>query len=156
MTGARPASVPPGARYPTWNDHERTSVTVADRFVRFTETGEVIEVPRPRAVTVVGARVADLPVPRLPSDECPCGGCAAPVWLARDAPALRSFVAAGAPVRCTVCALDAGMTLERMVTTAATVDQAGPLVGPHVVSALSARQDGCVNSRPVSRRRRAP
>ena len=156
MTGDRRTSVAAGARYPTWNDHERTGVAVADRFVRFTETGEVKEVPRPTAATVVGARVADFPVPRLPSDEFPCGGCAAPVWLARDAPALHSFIAAGAPVRCIVCALDAGMTLERMVTTAATFAQAGPLVGHDVVAALSTRQDGCENSRPASRRRRAP
>ena len=60
---------------------------VSDRFVRFTSTGGIVEVARPKVVTVVGVRVADVPVPRFPSDDVPCGRCAAGVWLAREAPA---------------------------------------------------------------------
>jgi len=49
---------------------------------------------------VLCLRVADMPTPRMPSVQCRCLHCDAPIWVAKEAPA--------APKACLQCVTHAG------------------------------------------------
>lgn len=102
--------------------------TVSDSdFVGFDRaSGRPVAVAPPDATetTIVGMRVADLPVPFVASEQRLCGPCGEAIWLATDDPPLRRLLDAGAGTVCLRCASTEGMTPDLVITSRSALERA--------------------------------